>query len=55
MNIIIKAYFHSKETKFLQSGSFPVPSSDLKKGSRLSAAIAAYEWIQKIKKRYNEI
>jgi len=31
MNINIKVYLHSKGTKFLQSGNFPVLSSDFKK------------------------
>ncbi|MFJ8071585.1 hypothetical protein ACIQZD_21970 [Peribacillus sp. NPDC096447] len=48
MNINIKVYLHSKGTKFLQSGSFPVPNSDFKKDPDWTAAIAAYEWIQQI-------
>lgn len=49
MNINIKVYLHSKETRFLQSGSFPVLSSDFKKDPDWTAAVAAYEWIQQIK------
>lgn len=49
MNINIKVYLHSKGNKFLQSGSFPVLSSDYKREPDLTAAIAAYEWIQQIK------
>ncbi|MGE7607624.1 hypothetical protein ACQKML_13535 [Peribacillus frigoritolerans] len=49
MYINIKVYLHSKGTKFLQSGSFPVPNSDYKKDPDWAAAIAAYEWIQQIK------
>ncbi|MFB6800465.1 hypothetical protein ACFCVU_04475 [Peribacillus butanolivorans] len=52
MNINIKVYLHSKETKFLQSGSFPVPNLDFKKDPDWTAAIAAYEWIQQIKSSY---
>jgi hypothetical protein len=48
MNINIKVYLHSKGTKFLQSGSFPVPNLDFKKDPDWTAAIAAYEWIQQI-------
>ncbi|WP_336863693.1 hypothetical protein [Peribacillus frigoritolerans] len=49
MNINIKVYLHSKGTKFLQSGSFPVPNAEFKKDPDWTAAIAAYEWIQLIK------
>lgn len=49
MNINIKVYLHSKGTKFLQSGSFPVVKSEFKKDHDWTAAIAAYEWIQQIK------
>ncbi|MFC8561424.1 hypothetical protein [Peribacillus frigoritolerans] len=49
MNINIKVYLHSKGTKFLQSGSFPVLNSDFKKDPDRTATFAAYEWIQKIK------
>ncbi|WP_155645483.1 hypothetical protein [Peribacillus simplex] len=49
MNINIKVYLHSKGTKFLQSGSFPVKNSDFKKEPDWTAAVAAYEWIQQIK------
>lgn len=49
MNINIKVYLHAKETKFMQSGSFPVLPSVLKKEPDWAAAIAAYEWIQQIK------
>ncbi|MBD8589213.1 hypothetical protein IFT92_15535 [Peribacillus simplex] len=49
MNINIKVYLHSKGTRFLQSGSFPVPILDFKKDPDLTAAIAAYEWIKQIK------
>lgn len=49
MNINIKVYLHSKGTKFLQSGSFPVPNSDYKKDPDSAAAVAAYKWIQQIK------
>jgi hypothetical protein len=52
MYIYIKVYLHSKRNKFLQSGSFPVLSSDFKKDSDWTAAIAAYEWIQQIKNNY---
>lgn len=52
LNINIKVYLHSKETKFLQSGSFPVLSSDFKKDPDWTAAIAAYEWIQRIQNEY---
>ncbi|MBT2614106.1 MULTISPECIES: hypothetical protein [unclassified Bacillus (in: firmicutes)] len=52
MYINIKVYLHSKGTKFLQSGSFPVPNSDYKKDPDWNAAIAAYEWIQQIKSSY---
>ena len=49
MNINIKVYLHSKGTKFLQSGSFPVLNSDFEKDPNWAAAISAYEWIQQIK------
>lgn len=49
MNINIKVYLHSKGTKFLQSGSFPVPNAEFKKDPDWTAAIAAYEWIHLIK------
>ncbi|MFJ7681138.1 hypothetical protein [Peribacillus butanolivorans] len=52
MNINIKVYLHSKGTKFLQSGSFPVPNSEYKKDPDWTAAITAYEWIQQIKNSY---
>ncbi|MGW6384966.1 hypothetical protein [Peribacillus butanolivorans] len=52
MNINIKVYLHTKETNFLQSGSFSVLNSDFKKDPDWTAAIAAYEWIQKIKRNY---
>ncbi|MGM1033418.1 MAG: hypothetical protein ACQEXK_13235 [Bacillota bacterium] len=52
MNIYIKVYLHSKGTKFLQSGSFPVVNSEFKKDPDWTAAIAAYEWIQQIKNSY---
>jgi len=52
MNINIKVYLHSKGTKFLQSGSFPVRNSDFKKDPDWTAAIAAYEWIQQIKIKF---
>ncbi|MGN7392791.1 hypothetical protein [Peribacillus frigoritolerans] len=45
MYINIKVYLHSKGTKFLQSGSFPVPNSDYKKYPDWAAAVAAYGWI----------
>ena len=49
MNINIKVYFHPKGTRFLQSDSFPVLSSDFKKEADWTAAIAAYYWIKQIK------
>ncbi len=49
MNINIKVYLHSKGTRFLQSGSFPVLNSDYKKNPDRTAATAAYNWIQQIK------
>ncbi|MED4691303.1 hypothetical protein [Peribacillus frigoritolerans] len=49
MNINIKVYLHSKGTRFLQSGSFPVPNLDFKKDPNWAAAIAAYKWIEQIK------
>lgn len=52
MNINIMVYLHSKETKFLQSGSFPVVNSEFKKEPDWTAAIAAYEWIQQIKNKF---
>ena len=52
MNIIIKVYLHSKGTKFLQSGNFPVPNSDYKKVPDWTATIYAYKWIQQIKINY---
>ncbi|QOS88647.1 hypothetical protein [Peribacillus sp. JNUCC41] len=52
MNINIKVHLHSREINFLQSGSFPVPNSDYKKDPDWAAAIAAYEWIQKIKSEF---
>ncbi|MFF2287311.1 hypothetical protein [Peribacillus butanolivorans] len=48
MNINIKVHLHSKETNFLQSGSFPVANSEYKKDPDWAAAIAAFEWIQQI-------
>ncbi|MBD8133940.1 hypothetical protein IFR10_00120 [Bacillus sp. CFBP 13597] len=50
MNINIKVYLHSKGTKFLQSGSFPVPNAKYKEDPDWTAA--AYEWIQQIKSSY---
>ncbi|MBT2603713.1 hypothetical protein J7E55_11870 [Bacillus sp. ISL-53] len=52
MNINIKVYLHAKNTKFMQSGSFPVLPSVFKKEPDWTAAIAAYEWIQQIKNNY---
>ena len=52
MNINIKVYLHSKGTKFLQSGNFPVPNADFKKEPDWTAAIAAYEWLQQIKTKF---
>ncbi|MFJ7755667.1 hypothetical protein ACQKGI_19880 [Peribacillus muralis] len=52
MNINIKVYLHSNNTKFLKSGSFPVRNSDFKKDPDWTAAIAAYEWIQRIKMNF---
>ncbi|MGE6614053.1 hypothetical protein ACQKFG_26800 [Peribacillus sp. NPDC076916] len=52
MNINIKVYLHSKETKFSQKGSFPVPNAKYKEDPDWTAAVAAYEWIQKIKSSY---
>ncbi|MGN7392800.1 hypothetical protein [Peribacillus frigoritolerans] len=52
MYINIKVYLHSKGTKFLQSGSFPVPNSDYKKDPDWAGAVAAYGWIQQIKNNY---
>lgn len=52
MNINIKVYLHSKDTRFFQSGSFPVLNTDFKKDPDWTAAIAAYEWIQQIKSNY---
>lgn len=49
MNINIKVYLHAKGTNFLQSGSFPVTTSDYKKDPDWTAAVAAYEWIEQIK------
>ncbi|MGE7875839.1 hypothetical protein [Peribacillus muralis] len=43
MNINIKVYLHTKGSKFMQSGSFPVRNSDFQKDSDWTAAIAAYE------------
>lgn len=53
MNINIKVYLHSKGTKFLQSGNFPVLDSDYKKNPDWTAAVASYEWIQQIKSNYS--
>ncbi|MFJ7993564.1 hypothetical protein ACIQY5_15485 [Peribacillus frigoritolerans] len=52
MNINIKVYLYSKGTKFLQSGSFPVPNAKYKEDPDWTAAVAAYEWIQQIKSNY---
>lgn len=52
MNINIKVYLHSKGTKFLQSGSFPVSNSDYKKAPDWTAAVAAYGWIEQIKIKF---
>ncbi|MCD1162053.1 hypothetical protein [Peribacillus frigoritolerans] len=52
MNINIKVYLHSKGTKFLQSGSFPVPNAKYTEDPDWIAAVAAYEWIQQIKSSY---
>ncbi|MGG4200757.1 hypothetical protein [Peribacillus frigoritolerans] len=52
MNINIKVYLHSKGTKFLQSGTFPVVNSEFKKDPDWTAAIAAHKWIQQIKNNY---
>jgi hypothetical protein len=52
LNINIKVYLHSKEIKFLQSGSFPVPNAKYKEDPDWTAAVAAYEWIQQIKSSY---
>ncbi|MFD9628145.1 hypothetical protein [Peribacillus muralis] len=52
MNINIKVYLHAKGTNFLQSGSFPVTTSDYKKDSDWTAAVTAYEWIQQIKNNF---
>ncbi|CAH0210470.1 hypothetical protein SRABI96_02152 [Peribacillus sp. Bi96] len=52
MYITIKVYLHSRETKFLQTGSFPVIHSDFKKDPDWTAAVAAYKWIQQIKSNY---
>ncbi|MGW6301789.1 hypothetical protein [Peribacillus butanolivorans] len=52
MNINIKVHLHSRETNFLQSGSFPVVNSEFKKDPHWAAAIAAYEWIQQIQNEF---
>ncbi|MEY9866426.1 hypothetical protein ABIE66_001805 [Peribacillus sp. B2I2] len=52
MNINVKVYLHAKETNFLQSGNFPVLSSDFKKDPDWTAAVATYEWIQQIKANF---
>lgn len=36
----------------MQSGNFPVLSSDFKKDLDWTAAVVAYEWIQQIKSNY---
>ncbi|AOH53365.1 hypothetical protein ABE28_003295 [Peribacillus muralis] len=53
MNINIKVYLQSNNTKFLKSGSFPVSNSDFKKDPDWAAAIAAYEWIREIKMSFS--
>ncbi|USK76645.1 hypothetical protein [Peribacillus frigoritolerans] len=52
MSINIKVYLHAKGTNFLQSGSFPVTTSDYKKDPDLTAAVVAYKWIQQIKSNF---
>lgn len=52
MNINIKLNLHAKGNNFLQSGSFPVTNSEFKKDPDWTAAIAAYEWIQRIQSDY---
>lgn len=52
MNINIKVYLHAKGTNFLQSGSFPVTTSDYKKDPDWTAAVATYDWIQQIKNNF---
>ncbi|WP_349730030.1 hypothetical protein [Peribacillus frigoritolerans] len=49
MNINIKVYLHSKETKFLQNGSFPVPNAKYKEDPDWTAAVARTNGYRKSK------
>ena len=49
MKILLTVKLHARETDFLQSGNFPVLPSEFKKDPDWTAAVAAYEWIEKIK------
>ncbi|MFF2588878.1 hypothetical protein ACFVSS_13415 [Peribacillus butanolivorans] len=56
MEIQIEVQLFANGAKFLQSGNCSVITTDLKKEPEWTAAISAYEWIQKIKNsvRYPE-
>ncbi|MFD4819455.1 hypothetical protein [Peribacillus butanolivorans] len=49
MEIQIEVQLFANGAKFLQSGSFSVITTDYRKEPEWTAALSAYEWIQKIK------
>ncbi|MEJ9232574.1 hypothetical protein LAV79_24615 [Peribacillus butanolivorans] len=49
MEIQIEVQLFANSAKFLQSGSCSVITTDFRKEPEWTAAISAYEWIQKIK------
>ncbi|MCK2021217.1 MULTISPECIES: hypothetical protein [Peribacillus] len=49
MEIQIEVQVFANGAKFLQSGSCSVITTDFRKEPEWTAAISAYEWIQKIK------
>ncbi|MGE7686742.1 hypothetical protein [Peribacillus simplex] len=49
MEIQIEVQLFANGAKFLQSGSCSVIATDFRKEPEWTAAVSAYEWIQKIK------
>ncbi|MGE7907933.1 hypothetical protein ACQKNS_26680 [Peribacillus sp. NPDC094092] len=49
MEIQIEVQLFANGAKFLQSGSCSVITTDFRKEPKWTAAVSAYEWIQKIK------
>ncbi|OIK11807.1 hypothetical protein BIV59_10725 [Bacillus sp. MUM 13] len=54
MEVSLEVYMNSKGGRFMRKSSFSVKLSDYKKNPDEAAAIAAYEWIQRIKEEHIE-